>query len=88
NTPKQYLLQRRLWRARRELENGASVKAAADIAGFADPLYFSRSYRRLFGHPPSLAREHHDPASPQGDSSLPVSRHIFAPGVEMGYFAV
>jgi AraC-like DNA-binding protein len=87
NTPKQYLLQRRLWKGRRLLQGGASAKHAARAAGFADPLYFSRCYRRLFGHPPSLTRAHDDQAAPDCNTSLPISRHVFAPGVEMGYFS-
>lgn len=34
-------------------ERGASVAAAAAAAGFADPFYFSRVFRRIYGVPPS-----------------------------------
>ncbi len=88
NTPKQYLLQRRLWKGRRMLQEGASAKEAARSCGFPDPLYFSRCYRRLFGHPPSKAKLNHDPSAPEGNTSLPISRHVFAPAIEMRYFAV
>jgi len=51
-----YLLRRRLDHAQEFLEkSGRSVKEAAYRTGFTDPLYFSRLYRRRFGHPPSRA---------------------------------
>jgi AraC-like DNA-binding protein len=49
-----YLLRRRLAAASDLLRQGQlAVKEIADRVGFADPLYFSRLYRRRFGHPPS-----------------------------------
>ncbi len=49
-----YLLRRRLAAADDLLRQGQhAVKEVADRVGFADPLYFSRLYRRRFGHPPS-----------------------------------
>ena len=62
-------------------------KEAAAESGFRDPLYFSRVYRKHFGHPPSEARQHAALAdSAQPDTSLPVSRHLMAPGVDMRTF--
>ncbi len=89
STPKQYLFQRWLWKARRLLRDGAAVKEAAHACGFADPLYFSGCYRRLFGHHPSQARsaDASAVAAPDG-AGLPISRHVFAPGVDMRYFDI
>ena len=46
----------RLENARRLIERGASVTEAASSCGFADPSYFSKCYRRAYGHAPSKAR--------------------------------
>lgn len=46
----------RLAAADTELARGASVAEAAAAAGYDDPLYFSRLYRRHRGLPPSRAR--------------------------------
>jgi len=52
-----YLLHRRLAVADGLLRQGRlAVKEVADQVGFADALYFSRLYRRRFGHPPSDAK--------------------------------
>ncbi|HTL52024.1 MAG TPA: helix-turn-helix transcriptional regulator [Planctomycetota bacterium] len=83
-TPKQYLLTRRLWKAREHLRTGAMVKEAARKAGFDDPLHFSRQYRKLFGEPPSTQQG--GGAAGAGllaSSGLPVGRHIWAPGYGM-----
>lgn len=40
----------------RLLVHGATVAEAAAAAGFADPFYFSRVFRRLYGYPPSQVR--------------------------------
>lgn len=37
-------------------EQGCSVKEAAYAAGYSDPLYFSRVFKRIFGVPPSQSR--------------------------------
>jgi AraC-like DNA-binding protein len=50
----QCILEKRLDHATRLLQSTSfSVKQVALEAGFSDPLYFSRLYRRRFGHPPS-----------------------------------
>lgn len=46
----------RLAAADDELARGGSVAAASAAAGYADPLYFSRLYRRHRGAPPSAGR--------------------------------
>lgn len=52
-----YLLRRRLHVAHRLLAGGDRlVKQVAFAVGFADPLYFSRLFKRRFGYPPSAAR--------------------------------
>ncbi len=50
------LVQARLERARQHLTGGASVAAAADLAGFRDLAYFHRQYRRHFAATPAMAR--------------------------------
>ena len=52
-SPRLYLELLRMEEARRWLEDGAPVARAARLAGFADPLYFSRRFRALHGVPPS-----------------------------------
>jgi AraC-like DNA-binding protein len=53
-TPGEYLLRLRMRRARYLLEQGKlSVKQVAGDTGYADPLYFSRRYRKFWGTPPS-----------------------------------
>lgn len=53
--PKKYILHRRLDRARAILENGEynSVAEVAMLAGFEDPLYFSKAFHARYGCPPS-----------------------------------
>jgi len=46
----------RLERARAALDRGLSVKQAASEAGFDDPAYFSRVFRRAFGVAPGRWR--------------------------------
>ncbi|GDY14016.1 hypothetical protein LBMAG53_28940 [Planctomycetota bacterium] len=87
-TPKQYLLQRRLSEARRMLCAGTSVKEAAHRCGFPDPLYFSRMFRRCYGHPPSQAATALAPDAVSPAIGLPLSRHVFAPGYGMGHYTV
>lgn len=54
--PMAYLEQERLRRARQLLETGLwQVKAAAAECGYADPKYFSRRFRAVYGRPPSKA---------------------------------
>lgn len=47
----------RLAHARELLADGLSVTEVAAACGFSDPSYFSKCYRRAFGHAPSRARE-------------------------------
>lgn len=49
-----YLLWRRLIVAVRALTEGADLTRSAHTAGFADSAHFSRTFRRMFGVPPSL----------------------------------
>jgi AraC family transcriptional regulator of arabinose operon len=52
--PMTYLAQERLRRARQLLDTGLwQVKAAAAESGYADPKYFARRYRAVYGHAPS-----------------------------------
>lgn len=54
---RRYVLRQRLLEARRLLIEGRlNVSEAADAVGFADPLYFSRVFRRHFGNAPSQFR--------------------------------
>ncbi len=50
---RQYRLTLRMEQAVREIAGGSSLTRAAYTAGFADPAYFSRICRRMFGGPPS-----------------------------------
>ena len=85
-TPKQYVLQRRLWKARRILQAGHLVKEASFQSGFKDPLYFSRLYKKQFGHPPSQTPEGPDFSGVDIDTSLPISRHLLAPDIDLKIF--
>ncbi|MBR4016448.1 MAG: helix-turn-helix transcriptional regulator [Oscillospiraceae bacterium] len=55
-TPKQYILDRRLTHAKQLLESGECrlVSEAARLSGFEDPLYFSRVFKARYGYPPSM----------------------------------
>jgi AraC-like DNA-binding protein len=55
-SPKELLLRERMAIACRQLEGGASVAKAAQVAGFEDPSYFSRLFARRQGRPPSRWR--------------------------------
>ena len=53
-SPKQYLLRLRMSRALELLAEGRySVKEIAFRCGFTDEKYFSRAFRKKYGHPPS-----------------------------------
>ncbi|MDZ4200290.1 MAG: helix-turn-helix transcriptional regulator [Kiritimatiellia bacterium] len=55
--PARYVMTLRMREARRLLvETDLTVAEVAEQVGFEDPLYFSRSFRRLTGVPPSHYR--------------------------------
>jgi len=55
--PLQYFKRQKLMRARQLLTSErTSVAQAAHAVGYASAAHFSRDFRKLFGHPPSLAR--------------------------------
>lgn len=87
-SPKQYILERQLWKARQSLRKGKSVKDAAYEHGFGTPCYFSRLYKIKFGYPPTKTPAIVNPALPDPDTSLPHNRQLFAPGVSLQHFAV
>jgi AraC-like DNA-binding protein len=55
-SPMRYLERLRMEEARRRLEEDLPVARAAELAGFEDPLYFSRRFRALHGVAPSSYR--------------------------------
>ncbi len=54
-SPKKYLLSRRLDRAKAIIDNGEfnSIKEVAYLSGFEDPLYFSKVFKQKYGVSPS-----------------------------------
>lgn len=54
-SPKKYVLTKRLCHAKAVLDHGecGSVGEAALLAGFDDPLYFSKVFKKTYGYPPS-----------------------------------
>jgi AraC-like DNA-binding protein len=54
--PRQYLERLRMEEARRLLEEDLPVTRVAELAGFEDPLYFSRRFRALHGVAPTAYR--------------------------------
>ena len=54
--PMNFLIARRLERACELLRAGMAVKDVARTVGYADPLYFSRLFKRHYGWPPSAVR--------------------------------
>ena len=57
-TPMQYLIGLRLDCARDLLlDKNLSVRETAELCGYSDPKFFSRSFRRKFGVPPSEIRK-------------------------------
>jgi transcriptional regulator GlxA family with amidase domain len=58
STPKSYIREIRLARARTLLEHsGLSIKEVMAAVGFNDPSHFSKDYKRRFGLMPSKYRE-------------------------------
>ena len=73
-TPTQYLMEKRIGYAKQLLEirmecNAVSIKEIASQAGFADPYYFSRAFRKATGKCPTQW------TTGQGDRFVPF-RHI------------
>ncbi len=52
-TPRQYILKRRMEEARMLLENGRSVQQTAERLGFYDAFHFSKAFKRFWEVPPS-----------------------------------
>jgi AraC family transcriptional regulator, arabinose operon regulatory protein len=55
-SPRQHLERVRMEEARRLLEEGLPVVRVAEMAGFEDPLYFSRRFRAMHGVAPTAYR--------------------------------
>ncbi|MCF8131306.1 MAG: helix-turn-helix domain-containing protein [Deltaproteobacteria bacterium] len=55
-TPRQYILKRRMEEAKTMLGNGASVQATAERLGFYDAFHFSKTFKRFWKTPPSSYR--------------------------------
>lgn len=52
-----YLIERRLQQGRRLCrDSDLPIQDIAQRVGYEDPLYFSKAYRKRFGHPPSYER--------------------------------
>ena len=52
-TPRRYIVEKRLFRARRELRQGKPPMLVAQECGFSDYTSFYRNYKFVFGYPPS-----------------------------------
>ena len=52
-TPKKYITEKRLFRAKRELRQGKTPTTVYQECGFADYTSFYRNYKSFFGYPPS-----------------------------------
>lgn len=52
-TPKKYITEKRLFRAKRELRQGKTPTTVYQECGFTDYTSFYRNYKRFFGYPPS-----------------------------------
>jgi AraC-like DNA-binding protein/ligand-binding sensor protein len=55
-TPRQYILKRRMEEARLMLENGSTVQDTAADLGFYDAFHFSKTFKRYWNTPPSRFR--------------------------------
>ena len=62
-TPKKYILEKRLFLAQKMLSDGEKPTTVCECCGFGDYATFYRNYRAFFGHSPSLAGKH-TPAKP------------------------
>jgi AraC-like DNA-binding protein len=59
-TPAKYVGKIKMFQARRWIaEGGMRISAAADRLGYDSEASFSRAFKRIIGHPPSLARSEH-----------------------------
>ena len=73
-TPAQYYATVRLHRARELLQQTAMPVMDITLAcGFRSPCHFSRSYRALFGHPPSRERRSTPPGPASARNRSPAS---------------
>ncbi len=71
-TPGAYLIQLRMRAARyHQHESNLRVKEVASAVGYDDPFYFSRLYRRYWGHAPSDDRR-----AAREDSSIPAAAEV------------
>lgn len=54
-SPKKYIIRRRLMRAKTIIESGeyTSIGEVSQMVGYNDPLYFSRHFKNYFGYSPS-----------------------------------
>ncbi len=56
-SPQEYLLQLRIDRAKQMLSAGIAAKSVAQAVGFADPLYFSKVFKKQTGVTPSAYKQ-------------------------------
>ena len=52
-SPKQYITNYRMTKAKNLLEDGLPVTDVSNRCGFSDIYYFSKAYKKHFGYPPS-----------------------------------
>ena len=57
-TPKKYILEKRLFLAQKMLSDGEKPTAVCERCGFGDYATFYRNYRAFFGHSPSITGKH------------------------------
>ncbi len=57
-TPKKYILEKRLLMAQKMLESGTKPTLACERCGFGDYTTFYRNYCSFFGNPPSITGSH------------------------------
>lgn len=55
STPRKYVMSKRLFRAKSIIESGDfnTIGEVAQSVGFADPLYFSKVFKKMYGSAPS-----------------------------------